>query len=79
MGYKLRDIDINKAIAICTRNGVRVESVPNGKKFFVKVFDNGDEKIYDTPVYSHRINAALSKTWRYYAAKIINETNAETI
>ena len=76
MGKELRDIDINKAIAICTRNGVRVESVPDGKKFYVKVIDEDGEMTYDTPVYSDRINAAISKTWKYCAAKIINRQNA---
>jgi hypothetical protein len=79
MGLELRDIDINKAIAICRRNGVRVESVVDGKKFYVKVIDNDDERVYDKPVYSDRIHAALNKTWRYWAAKILNKQNAETI
>ncbi len=79
MSLKLRDIDINKAIAICRRNGVQVDSVPNGKQFFVRVIDNGTEVVYeDSPVYSHRLHSAISKTWRYNAAKIINKENANT-
>lgn len=76
MGLELRDIDINKAIAICRRNGVQVDSVPDGKRFLVRVIDNGEEVIYDKPVYSHRLHSAISKTWRYNAAKILNKQNA---
>ena len=68
-----KDIDINKAIAICTRNDITVSSVKVGRKFAIKVVNDGDETVYDQTVYAHQINSAIKKTWRYYAAKLINE------
>ncbi len=70
-------IDINKAIAVCTRNGVTVTSIEMGRRFMVKVIDNGVEELIDKPVYAHRLNSAIKKTWRYYAAMILNKANAD--
>lgn len=68
-----RDIDINKAIALCTRNDISVTSVQVGRKFAVKVIENGVETVFDKTVYAHQINSAIKKTWRYYAAQLINK------
>ncbi|WP_405329535.1 hypothetical protein [Leeuwenhoekiella sp. LLG6367-2.1] len=73
MKLRASHIDINKAIALCTRNGISVTSVQVGKKFSVKVDDNGREVTYDQTVYAHQINSAIKKTWRYYAAKLLNK------
>lgn len=69
------DIDINKAIAICTSNGITITSVQVGKRYSVLVNDNGEEVRYDKTVYSGKINSAINKTWRHYAAKILNTKN----
>jgi len=66
-----KDIDINQAIAICTRGGIQVASEPDGKKFTITVMDNGQEIRYKKTVYAHQINAVIKKVWRYYAAKIL--------
>ena len=67
------DIDINKAIAICTRSGISVGSIKAGRKFKIKVSDNGVDTVYDQTVYAHRLSSVIKKTWRYYAAKILND------
>ena len=66
-------IEISKAIALCVTNNISVGSVKVGKKYCVKVVINGDEKVFDKSVYAHQIHSAIKKTWRYYAAKILNE------
>ena len=73
MTLKPKDIDINKAIAVCERNGVHVSSAPEGRKFVVKVNDNGSTITYEATVYAHRINSAIKSTWRFHAAKILNQ------
>ena len=65
-------IEISKAIALCTSNNISVVSVKVGNKYAVKVVVNGKEKVFDKSVYAHQIHSAIKKTWRYYAAKILN-------
>ena len=77
MKLEPRHIDINKAIAICTRDGVTVSSVQCGRKFKVRVDNNGVETVYDKSVYAHRLNSAINKTWRYHAAIILNNNNGK--
>jgi hypothetical protein len=73
MTLQPNDIDINQAIAVCERNGVHVSSEPIGRKFSIKVDDNGKVRNYEKTVYAHRINSAIKKTWRFHAAKILNQ------
>lgn len=73
MSLKPSDIDINKAIALCTRKGIRVSSTQAGRKFKIVVNDNGELIEYEQTVYAHKLASVIKKTWRYYAAKILND------
>ena len=68
----MHHIDINAAIALCTRNGITVTSQQVGNKFAVKVVDNGEAKVFDKTVYKNKINSAINKTWKYYAYLLLN-------
>lgn len=77
MRVQAKDIDINKAIALCTREGLTVSSIKCGRKFKVRVDNNGVETVYDQYVYAHRLNSAINKTWRHHAAIILNNNNGK--
>ena len=72
-------IDINKAMSICVRNGVKVYPVPSGKLFKVEVYKEDDvTKIYDKAVSSKEVASAVRKTYIAYAKAILKEQlNAE--
>ena len=67
-------IDINKAMSICIRNGVRVYPVPVGKMFAVQV-DKGDSSLkrYDALVSSKEVAAAVRKTYIAWSKVILKK------
>ena len=71
-------IDINRAMVICLRHGIKVYPDVNGYKFNVCVDDNGTITKYEKLVTTNDINTALSKTYKAWAIEIIKkETNAK--
>lgn len=73
---KPNEININKAIALCVENKIYVKSFKIGKKYCIKVDDNGGIVEYKKLVYDSQLHSAISKTWRHYAAIILNKKNA---
>tara|TARA_R110002012_G_scaffold294580_1_gene490780 strand:- start:245 stop:496 length:252 start_codon:yes stop_codon:yes gene_type:complete len=74
MIVKELNIDINKAMSICIRNGVRVYPVPVGKMFAVEV-DKGDLNLkrYDALVSSKEVAAAVRKTYIAWSKVILKK------
>jgi|TARA_R110000737_G_C14434205_1_gene460198 hypothetical protein len=73
-------IDINKAMSVCIRNGVKVYPVPVGRMFAVEV-DKGDSnpKRYDALVSSKEVAAAVRKTYIAWSKVILKkEKDAES-
>lgn len=63
MAVKELHIDINKAMSICIRNGIKVYPVPIGRLFAVEVDKgSGEIKRYDSLVSSKEVAAAVRKT-----------------
>jgi hypothetical protein len=78
MSLNKNDIDINTAIALCVENKIFVKSIKCGKRYMIKVDFNGTEISYkDKLVYKSALHSCISKTWRYFAANIINDNNAK--
>ena len=80
---KEKHIDINSAMSICIRNGVKVYPVPVGRSFAVEVdFSNGKLKRYDALVNGKEVAMAVRKTYIAYSKLILkqqedgNETNS---
>ena len=67
-------IDINTAMSICIRNGVKVYPVPVGRMFAVEV-DKGaaDVKRYDQLVSGKLVAAACRKTYIAWAKVILKQ------
>lgn len=73
-------IDINTAMSICIREGVKVYPVPIGKQFAIEVDKgSGPPKRYDSLVGSKEVAAAQRKTYIAYAKQILKQReNANT-
>lgn len=67
-------IDINKAMSICVRNGVKVYPVPVGGSFHIEVV-NGTAlpKRYEKKVSSKDVAAAVRKTYIAWAKSILKQ------
>lgn len=74
MAVKELHIDINKAMSICIRNGVKVYPVPVGRMFAVEV-DKGDKvtKRYPTLVSQKEVAAAVRKTYIAWSKAILKQ------
>lgn len=71
---KKLQLDISKAMSICLKHGIKVYPVLNRvKKFVIEVDDNGSITTYEKEVTGSEINVAQSKTYKYYAERIINK------
>lgn len=67
-------IDINKAMSICIRNGVKIYPVPVGKKFAIEVDkSNAEPKRYDLLVSGKEVAAAVRKTYIAYSKVILKQ------
>ena len=77
MAVKELHIDINKAMSICIRNGVKVYPVPVGRMFAIEV-DKGEPtpKRYETLVSQKEVAAAVRKTYIAWS-KAILKTNKD--
>ncbi|TVZ55618.1 hypothetical protein OD91_0873 [Lutibacter sp. Hel_I_33_5] len=74
MAVRELHIDINKAMSICIRNGVKVSAVPVGKLFAVEVEkENSEPKRYDALVSSKGVAAAVRKTYIAWSKAILKE------
>ena len=71
-GYK-KHIDINTAMSICLRNGIKVYPVINGRMFQIEVDDNGKITKFDKLVDGKSVANAQSKTYRHYALLILEK------
>jgi len=74
MKMKELHIDINKAMSICIRNGVKVYPVPVGRLFAIEV-DKGAAipKRYDKLVSGKEVAAAVRKTYIAYSKLILKQ------
>ncbi|CAL2084075.1 hypothetical protein [Tenacibaculum sp. 190524A02b] len=63
-------IDINTAMSICIRNGVKVFPVVKGRGFVINVEDNGKIIEYDKLVDSSKVATAMTKVYKHFALKI---------
>ena len=74
MKIKELNIDINKAMSICIRNGVKVYPVPVGRMFAIEV-DKGAAipKRYDQLVSGKEVAAAVRKTYIAYSKLILKQ------
>ncbi len=66
-------IDINKAMSICFRNGLKVEPVVTGKSFVIHVNDNGNVIEYNKKISSNQVATAVTKTYKHFALKILKQ------
>ena len=67
------NIDINKAMSICIRNGVKVYPVPLGRLFAVEVDKPSGLKRYDKLINGKEVAAAVRKTYIAYAKLILKD------
>ncbi|WP_435263873.1 hypothetical protein [Tenacibaculum sp. nBUS_03] len=72
----IRRIDINKAMAICLRNGVKVYPVVKGRSFVIHVEDNGKVIQYDKQVDSSKVANAMIKVYKHFASVIKKKEDA---
>lgn len=70
-------IDINSAMAICLRKGVKVYPVVVGRSFVIHVEDNGKVIEYDKKVDSSRVANAMTKVYKHFALKLKAKENAK--
>ncbi|QOD60630.1 hypothetical protein H9I45_15020 [Polaribacter haliotis] len=67
-------LDINKAMSICIRNGVKVYPVPVGRMFAIEVDKGaGVFKRYETLVSSKEVAASQRKTYIAWAKQILKQ------
>lgn len=60
--------DINKAMQICHKNGVKVYPIPG---FYIEVSAPGSKpKKIDKKLTQKEVNEAITKTYIYYAKKL---------
>lgn len=80
MKTKELHIDINKAMSVCIRNGVKVYPVPVGRMFAIEVDKgSGNLKRYDSLVSGKEVAAAVRKTYIAYSKLILkNKEDANT-
>lgn len=73
------NIDINKAMSVCIRNGVKIYPVPVGRQFVIEVEQgSGEKRRYDKKVSSKEVAAAVRKTYIAYCKSILKQrTNAD--
>ena len=65
-------VDINKAMSVCIRNGVKVYPVPVGRMFAIEVEKGAAvPKRYDRLVSSKEVAAAVRKTYIAYSKVIL--------
>ena len=69
-------IDINTAMSICIRNGIRVYPVPSGRKFKIEVDNNGTKIIYDKEIEGKYVANAHNKTYKHWALKILSNAKS---
>jgi len=74
LNIKQLKIDINHAMSICIRNGLKVYPVPIGSRFAIEV-DKGSAtpKRYDVLVSSKEVHTAVRKTYIAYAKLILKQ------
>ena len=72
MDKKLQ-LDISKAMSICIKNGLKVYPVAVGRRFKIEVDNNGTIKRYDKEINAHKINKALSATYKYFAIMFLKQ------
>lgn len=70
-------MEINRAMVICLRHGIKVYPDVNGRHFNVVVDDNGAITRYNKLVGSNDINAALAKTYKAWAIQVIKNQDKE--
>lgn len=72
-------LDINKAMSICIRNGVKVYPVPVGRLFAIEVDKGiGKPKRYANLVSSKDVSASQRKTYIAWAKQILkNKEDAD--
>ena len=64
-------IDINAAMSICIRSGVKIYAVVSGpNKFKVQLDDNGQLQTFDKEFTGKDVATAVHKAWRWYAKKL---------
>jgi len=74
MQTKELNIDINKAMSICIRNGVKVYPVPVGRMFAIEVDkSSGELRRYDNLVSSKEVATAQRKTYIAWAKLILKQ------
>jgi len=75
MGIVVKELqlDINKAMSICVRNGVKVYPVPIGRLFAVEVDRKSGIKRYDSLVSGKEVAAAVRKTYIAFAKLILKQ------
>jgi len=79
MAVKELHIDINTAMSLCLRNGVKVYPVISGRKFKIQVDNNNKLKTYDAVVDSSKVANAMHKTYVAWAKLILkNKENANS-
>lgn len=70
---------IDVAMSLCIKNGIKVYPIVFGKYFKIQVDDNGKLITYPTVIKQAYVNSAQSKTYKYFATKIMaqkKENNA---
>ena len=74
MAVKELHIDINKAMSICIRNGVRVYPVSVGRLFAIEVKKGMEKpKRYPTLVSQKEVAAAVRKTYIAWSKAILKQ------
>lgn len=74
MAVRELHIDINRAMSVCIRNGVKVYPVPVGRLFAVEVQKNEEPpKRYDSLVSSKEVASAVRKTYIAWSKLILKQ------
>ena len=74
MKIKEVHIDINKAMSVCIRNGVKVYPVPVGRMFAIEVEKGAAiPKRYERLVSSKEVASAVRKTYIAYSKAILKD------
>ena len=78
MKLKRLQMDISYAMSVCLRSGLKVYPVVTGRNFKIEIDDNGNLTRYNKEVNSKELNKAMSETYKYFAAKLITEQDANS-
>jgi len=68
---------IDIAMGLCVRNGIKVYPIVSGKSFKIQVDDNGKLITYPKEIKQADVSSAQSKTYKYFAAKIVAKKQEE--